>query len=269
MGVQRNKRRFRIMSLSTLIPNLITVMALCSGLTGVRFAFQERWEFAVAAIVMAAIFDALDGRLARLLKGLSRFGAELDSLSDFISFGVAPALILFLWTTQEVRGFGWMSSLFFATCMALRLARFNTHLDDFDPRFFANRFFSGVPAPAAAGLACLPLILSFEFGSTFVSNPHLVATWMSIIGLMMVSSVPTFSFKATKLPQKLILPVLLVAGLFIAAILSEPWLSLGSLIIIYLLTIPISFRSYRRLINLYELSDRDQEKQNPKENHKQ
>ena len=162
MAEKLGKRRLRMMSLGTVIPNLITVLALCSGLTGIRFALQERWEFAVAAIGLAAILDTLDGRMARLLKGQSRFGAELDSLSDFISFGVAPALILFFWTTNTIGGFGWMSVLFFSTCMALRLARFNTKLDDLDPKPFASRFFSGVPAPAAAGLACLPIILSFE-----------------------------------------------------------------------------------------------------------
>ena len=135
MSEKLRKRRLRMMSLGTVIPNLITVLALCSGLTGIRFALQERWEFAVLLLsVFFAILDTLDGRMARLLKGQSRFGAELDSLSDFISFGVAPALILFFWTTNTIGGFGWMSVLFFSTCMALRLARFNTKLDDLDPK---------------------------------------------------------------------------------------------------------------------------------------
>jgi CDP-diacylglycerol---serine O-phosphatidyltransferase len=241
------KRRFKVMSLSTLIPNLITVMALCSGLTGIRFALQERWEFAVGAIALAAVLDTLDGRMARLLKGQSKFGAELDSLADFISFGVSPAIILFLWTTQDVRGFGWMSALFYATCMALRLARFNTKLDDTDPPPFAARFFTGVPAPAAAGLGCLPLILSFVIGGDVVSEPHFVAAWLVVVGLMMVSSIPTYSFKGTRLPQKLMLPLLVVAGLVIAGFLSEPWMTLGGIIIAYLVTIPLSYRSYRRL----------------------
>ena len=141
MADKSRKGRLRMMSISTVIPNLITVLALCSGLTGIRFAVHERWEFAVAAIGLAAILDTLDGRMARLLKGQSRFGAELDSLSDFISFGVAPALILFFWSTDVLGGFGWMSVLFFSTCMALRLARFNTKLDDLDPKPFAARFF--------------------------------------------------------------------------------------------------------------------------------
>lgn len=241
------KRRFRVMSLSTLIPNLITVMALCSGLTGIRFALQERWEFAVGAIAVAAVLDTLDGRMARLLKGQSKFGAELDSLADFISFGVSPAIILFLWTTQDLRGFGWMCALFYATCMALRLARFNTKLDDADPPPFASRFFTGVPAPAAAGLACLPLILSFVIDVEWVSQPIFMALWLVMVGLMMVSSIPTYSFKGTRFPRKFMLPILVIAGLVIAGFLSEPWMTLGGIIIAYMVTIPLSYRAYRRL----------------------
>jgi CDP-diacylglycerol---serine O-phosphatidyltransferase len=251
------KRRFKVMSLSTLIPNLITVMALCSGLTGIRFALQERWEFAVGAIAVAAILDTLDGRMARLLKGQSKFGAELDSLADFISFGVSPAIILFLWTTQDLRGFGWMCALFYATCMALRLARFNTKLDDTDPPPFASRFFTGVPAPAAAGLGCLPLILSFVIGGDIVSQPIFVAIWLVLVGLMMVSSVPTYSFKGTRFPRRLMLPILVIAGLVIAGFLSEPWMTLGGIIIAYLVTIPFSFRSYRRLSSIHAATSGD------------
>ncbi len=245
------KRRFKVISLGTLIPNLITVMALCSGLSGIRFALQERWEFAVGAIAVAAVLDTLDGRMARLLNGQSKFGAELDSLADFISFGVSPAVILFLWTTQDLRGFGWMCALFFATCMALRLARFNTKLDDVDPPPFAKRFFTGVPAPAAAGLGCLPLILSFVVGEGVVSQPVFVAVWMVIVGLMMVSSIPTYSFKGTRLPQKLMLPIVVFAGLVIAGFLSKPWMTLGGIIILYFVTIPLSYRAYRRLAALH------------------
>ena len=251
------KRRFKVMSLSTLIPNLITVMALCSGLSGIRFAMQEQWEFAVGAIALAAVLDTLDGRMARLLNGQSKFGAELDSLADFISFGVSPGIILFLWTTHNLGGFGWMCALFFATCMALRLARFNTKLDDTDPPPFAARFFTGVPAPAAAGLGCLPLISSFVIGQEVVSQPIFVAIWMVIVGLMMVSSIPTYSFKGTRLPQKLMLPILVIAGLVIAGFLSEPWMTLGSIIVAYLLTLPLSYRSYRRLTAMHAATHGD------------
>ena len=169
------------------------------------------------------------------------------SLSDFISFGVAPALILYFWTTQNIHGVGWASVLFFSTCMALRLARFNTKLDDPDPPSFAARFFLGIPAPAAAGLACLPVILSFEIDQGVIRQPYVIAGWLVLVGLMMVSSIPTFSFKGTKLPQKLVIPIFVVAGLFIACALTETWIALAALIIIYILTIPLSYRSYRRL----------------------
>jgi CDP-diacylglycerol--serine O-phosphatidyltransferase len=215
------RSRIKMMPISIIIPNLITVMALCSGLTGIRFALQERWEFAIGAIALAAILDTLDGRMARLLKGQSKFGAELDSLSDFISFGVAPALILFFWTTQSIQGIGWASVLFFSTCMALRLARFNTQLEDPNPQSFSARFFSGVPAPAAAGLACLPVIVSFELDLDAIKQPYLISGWLVFIGLMMVSSIPTFSFKGSKLPRKLVIPLFVIAGLFIACVLTE------------------------------------------------
>ncbi len=254
MSQPRRLRRFRVTSLSTLIPNMITVLALCSGLTGIRFALQERWEFAVGAIAVAAILDTLDGHMARLLKGQSRFGAELDSLSDFISFGVAPALILFLWTTESARGFGWMASLFFAICMALRLARFNTKLDAPDPPPRVNRFFTGVPAPAAAGIACLPMIISFEIGQNLAAQPHAVAFWMVLVGLLMVSTIPTYSLKSVRLPQKLVLPIAVFGGLVIAGSLSAPWLTLGGLIVCYILSIPFSMRA-RRLQERLEVSN--------------
>ena len=244
-GSRRN--RIKQMPISVIIPNLITVMALCSGLTGIRFALQERWEFAIGAIALAAILDTLDGRMARLLKGQSKFGAELDSLSDFISFGVAPALILFFWSTQNIHGIGWASVLFFSTCMALRLARFNTQLEDPDPPTFAARFFSGVPAPAAAGLACFPVIMSFEIEATVFEQPYLISGWLVFVGLMMVSSIPTFSFKGSKLPRKMVIPLFVIAGLFIACVLTETWIALATLIIIYFFTIPLSIISHKRL----------------------
>ena len=245
-------RRFRIISLSTLIPNLITVMALCSGLTAIRFGLEQRWEFAVGAIVLAAVLDMLDGHMARLLKGQSRFGAELDSLSDFICFGVTPALILFLWSTQQAGGFGWMTSLFYAICMALRLARFNTSIDNTDRPAFTSRFFTGVPAPGAAGLAILPLVLSFEIGRDIISHPHAVASWLILIGLMTVSTVPTYAFKGIKVPQKLLLPVVIAGALGIAGFLSAPWMTLSCMIGLYVCSIPLSIRSFRRLSALHE-----------------
>ena len=151
-------------------------------------------------------------------------------------------------------GFGWMSVLFFSTCMALRLARFNTKLDDLDPKPFAARFFSGVPAPAAAGLACLHIILTFEIDFEILRAPEIVIGWLVIIGLMMVSSLPTYSFKGTKLPQKLVVPIFLIGGIFIAGALTEPWIALAALIFCYLLSIPLSIRSYKKLMKLHLLN---------------
>jgi CDP-diacylglycerol--serine O-phosphatidyltransferase len=168
---RRPAARLRDQSINRLIPNMLTVLALCAGLTSIRFGLQERWELAVAAIVIAGILDGLDGRIARMLDGASKFGAELDSLSDFISFGVAPALLLYYWTMYAAGGFGWAVSLLFAVCCALRLARFNTKLDNADLPAWTSRFFSGVPAPAAAGLSLLPMVASFQFGAGFFDLP--------------------------------------------------------------------------------------------------
>ena len=162
------RRRFRRVprlkgqTVSKMIPNIITVGALSAGFTAIRFAFDGKWEFAVVAILVAAILDALDGRMARLLKSASDFGAELDSLSDVIAFGVAPAVVIYVWALSSVDGPGWIAALFFVVCAALRLARFNTTLGKLPP--YAYNYFTGVPAPAGAGLAILPLVVSFEAG---------------------------------------------------------------------------------------------------------
>ncbi|MEX2009644.1 MAG: CDP-diacylglycerol--serine O-phosphatidyltransferase, partial [Dongiaceae bacterium] len=167
----RSRPRLRDQSFNRLIPNILTVLALCAGLTSIRFAFQERWEMAVFAIVIAGVLDGLDGRIARLLDGSSKFGAELDSLSDFLAFGVAPALLLYYFTMKSVVGIGWALALLFAVCCALRLARFNTKVDNADLPAWTGRFFTGVPAPAGAGLALLPVFATFEFGSGFFDHP--------------------------------------------------------------------------------------------------
>ena len=165
-----NRARFHI-PVRSLAPNAITVLALCAGMFGVRFAYLEQWESAVTAILIAGVFDGLDGSVARLLKGTTKFGAELDSLSDVISFGVAPALIMYMWVLSDVKGLGWLMSLMFAICMALRLARFNTVMkdDELGAEVKAG-YFTGIPAPASAALALWPMILSFEFGFKFLSE---------------------------------------------------------------------------------------------------
>lgn len=240
------QRRLRDLSVNKLIPNLITVMALCSGLSGLRFALAERWEFAVGFVLLAAILDTLDGRMARLLRAQSKFGAELDSLSDFMCFGVVPVCILFLWSLGDIRNFGWMAVLFFATCTALRLARFNVRADEEKPAFAYN-FFTGVPAPAGAGAVLLPLILDFQLDLGLRDNPIPLVFWTVGIALLMVSQVPTFSGKSARIPQKMVLPVLIGGGLVVASLVSAPWMTLAVIIMVYLFSIPMSFIAYRRL----------------------
>lgn len=249
-GFRRRRRapRLKGLSFNRLIPNILTVLALCAGLTAIRFALNGEWQQAVIAIFAAAILDGLDGRMARLLKATSKFGAELDSLSDFISFGVAPAVVLYMWGMSGVAGFGWAVVLFFATCAALRLARFNTKLGDPDLPAYAYNYFSGVPAPAGAGLALLPMILSFDLGyDAVLKHPALVIAWVFFVGLLMVSAIPTYSGKKARVPQGLVIPMLIVVGVLVAAMVNAPWRTLAGLGLLYLLCIPFSIRSYRRL----------------------
>ncbi|MDH3700253.1 MAG: CDP-diacylglycerol--serine O-phosphatidyltransferase [Alphaproteobacteria bacterium] len=245
------RRRFRRVprlkgqTFNRLVPNIITVGALSAGLTAIRFAFEGRWQFAVTAILVAAVLDALDGRMARLLKSASDFGAELDSLSDVIAFGVAPAIVVYLWVLSGVEGPGWIAVLFFTVCCALRLARFNTSIDKLPP--YAYNYFTGVPAPAGAGLAILPMIASFEFGPAIAANPIFVGVWMVLVGGTMVSRLPTYSFKKLKIPQNYVLVVLVAAGLVVAGLASAPWRTLLVVGVLYLVTIPFASMSYLRL----------------------
>lgn len=234
------------LSINHMIPNVLTLLALCAGLTSIRFGLHGKWEAGVAAIFLAAILDGLDGRVARLLQGTSKFGAELDSLSDFVSFGVAPAMLLYFWTMQTAGGFGWALVLLFAVCCALRLARFNTMMgDDLPP--YAYNFFTGVPAPAAAGLVLFPMIASFQFGNGFFDRPAVVAVFLLGVSFLMVSTIPTFSFKKVRIPHKWVLPILLVIGLLAAFLVTEPWLTLVAVGVLYMGLIPLSVRSFRRL----------------------
>ncbi|MGH7186186.1 MAG: CDP-diacylglycerol--serine O-phosphatidyltransferase, partial [Pseudomonadota bacterium] len=183
--------RLRDQSLNRLIPNMLTILALGAGLTSIKFGLAGQWEKAVFAIVVAGILDGLDGRIARLLNGTSKFGAELDSLSDFISFGVAPALVMYYWSLKYLGGFGWVLAILFSVCCALRLARFNTRIENTDLPAWTSRFFSGAPAPAGAGLAIVPLIATLQFGTGYFDKPLLVGAIVLAVSLLMVSTVPT------------------------------------------------------------------------------
>jgi CDP-diacylglycerol---serine O-phosphatidyltransferase len=241
--------KLRNLPLNTLAPNILTIIALCAGLTAIRFALMGQFKFAVFAIATAALFDMLDGRVARLLKGASKFGAELDSLSDFLSFGVAPGMVLYFWTLQELGGgnTGWVVVLAFAVCAALRLARFNTALDDAEKPVWTGSFFTGIPAPAGAGLSLLFLIISLELESDFFRSAGLNAIWMLAIGGMMVSRVPTYSFKRVRVPREYIGLVLLGVGILVAGLLNQPWYTLAAIEIAYMVSIPFSLKAHERL----------------------
>ena len=242
------RRRLRDHSINRLIPNMLTLFALCAGLTSIRFALDQRWEHAVLAILAAAIFDALDGRIARLLDASSKFGAELDSLSDFVSFGVGPAVVLFMWTMHDVKGIGWALTLLFTAGLALRLARFNTKLDNADLPAWHSRFFTGVPAPAAAGLVLLPLIAWLQFPEvSFLRSPIGAGPVMLAVAGLPVSRIPTFSFKRMKISQALVLPTMVVVAVFTALAMAEPWATLLLVLVVYLASIPLSMSSHRRL----------------------
>lgn len=233
-------------SFNRMIPNVLTVLALCAGMTAIRLAIVGKFETAVAAIIVAGILDGLDGRIARLLKGTSVFGAQLDSLSDFVSFGVAPAVMLYVWTMEQFHGFGWAIVLIFAVCCALRLARFNTQLGQELPPYAYN-FFTGVPAPAGAGLAMVPMFAAFEFGDTFFRTPAFNTFWILAVAGLMVSRVPTFALKRFHVKSEWVLPTLLGVGALAAFLTTEPWATLLIVGVVYIGSFPFSVLHYRKL----------------------
>lgn len=233
--------------LRALIPNAVTALALCCGLTGIRFGIAGEWEKAAAAIILAGILDGIDGRIARLLKGESRFGAELDSLSDVIAFGVSPAIIIYLWSLQILPQFGWIFALAMAVCCALRLARFNANIDSAEQPHKSAGFLTGVPAPAGAGLAMLPLYLWLWTGEELFRATYLVAPWLAFVAFLMISSVATYSWSSLRLRRTVRLGALAGVGILGAALLSAPWATLSVICVLYLGAIPFSIRSYARV----------------------
>ena len=226
------------------VPNAITALALCVGLTGVRFGITGDWEQALACIVGAGVLDGFDGRIARLLKAQSKFGAELDSLSDNIAFGTAPALIVFLWSLQDAPRFGWIAALALAVCCALRLARFNARIDvDFQPHKSAG-FNTGVPAPVGAGLAFVPIYLWLISGNELFRNWQLVLPWTLFIALLMISSVPTYTWGSIRIRRGWRLFALAGVALLGAALLNAPWMTLLAISTIYLALLPFSISGY-------------------------
>ncbi|KAB7738543.1 CDP-diacylglycerol--serine O-phosphatidyltransferase [Parvibaculum sedimenti] len=238
---------FGHMPIRTIIPNALTVLALCAGLTAIRFALEAKFEAAVAAIIVASVFDGLDGRVARLLNGSSKFGAELDSLTDFVNFGVAPVLVLYLWSLNEIGGIGWIAVLGYAVCCALRLARFNVALEDPDKPAWTGNYFVGVPAPAGAMLVMLPLYLSFIGLDGLNTLPLLIAVHCFFVAFLLISRIPTFSGKrmGVRIKRDMVLPILLLVGFSAAVILNYPWIAFTALSAGYLAMIPVSVARYR------------------------
>jgi CDP-diacylglycerol--serine O-phosphatidyltransferase len=235
------------LTLRAVVPNAITAAALCSGLTGVRFAIVGDWEKSLFAIVLAGMLDGIDGRIARLLKAQSRFGAELDSLADSLSFGMAPALVLFLWSLQELPRFGWFASLAFAICCALRLARFNARIDEDDQPHKSAGFLTGVPAPVGAGLAFLPMYLWIATDEPLFREPWLVAAWVAAMAFLMISNIATLSWKSIRPGRSIRLEAIALVGLVFAALLTEPWWTLAAICLVYLALMPLGIANYAKV----------------------
>ena len=242
---QRRLERFRQIPVRKLVPNVITLLALCAGLTGIRLALEGRYELALGAIVFAAMLDAVDGRVARMIKGTTRFGAELDSLADFVNFGCAPGLIVYLWGLHDLGNVGWICAMVFAICGALRLARFNVMIDDPNRPLWSGNFFTGVPAPAGALVVMLPIYVNLLGGPKFAAVVTLFYTLA--IGFLMVSQLPVFSGKRVgkRVPPEMVLPVFVLVVLFTALLIAYPWwvLSIGT--IAYLACLPLGWVSYK------------------------
>jgi CDP-diacylglycerol--serine O-phosphatidyltransferase len=242
---EMRRRRFRPIPVRMLVPNFITLLAICAGLTAIRLSTEGRMELAVAAIVFAAVLDGLDGRVARMIKGQSKFGAELDSLADFVNFGVAPGLILYFWQLHELNNVGWIASMIFAISGGLRLARFNATMDDPNKPAFAANYFTGVPAPAGAITVLLPIYLAF-LGMPMPPS-WLTTLYTLLIAILMVSRLPVFSGKTIRMrvPPEMVLPVFVSVIFFIALLIGYPWHILSACSVLYLLSLPAGWKSYR------------------------
>ncbi len=250
---RRRERRLGAHSLNRLIPNSLTLLALCAGVTAMRFAVDGLWDRAVIAVVVAAVLDGLDGRIARALRATSRFGAELDSLSDFVCFGVAPGFVVYLWSLHDTGGLGWALALLFAVCCALRLARFNVGLTQDVPQPAWQRdFFVGVPAPSAGGLVLLPLIFGLQFEAPVFASAWLNGLVLVGVAALMASRLPTFAFKRVRVPGRHVIFALLGVGGYAAFLISTPWVTLGVSGLAYLASIPYAWVVFQRKRKLGE-----------------
>ena len=258
MRPERRAEPRRGIPLRAVVPNAVTALALCVGLTSVRFAIAGEWDKAIIAIVAAGVLDGMDGRIARMLRGQTRFGAELDSLSDVIAFGVAPAIVLHLWSLQYLPRFGWIFALAYAVCMALRLARFNANIDVEDQPHKSAGFLTGVPAPAGAGLMLLPIYLWLASDQQWdwLRDYRLVAPWAGLVAFLVISSVATFSWGSLRLRRNVRLEAIVIIALIGGALVSAPWHTLSVVALAYLAMIPFSIMSYARVRRLRAAASR-------------
>lgn len=239
--LQLSRERLTSLPFRKIAPNLVTMLALCAGVTSIRYSIQAEWVKAVLCVFIAAFLDGLDGRVARLLKGSTKFGAELDSLSDFVSFGIAPAIMVYQWSLFDLPRFGWFFCLLMAIGMAMRLARFNTMLEEEPQPVYWQHFFVGVPAPAAAALTMMPLMISFDFPElNYIVRSHaFCAVLLCVVSFLMVSRIPTISTKKMKVPTCMLMPMMLIVALFASFIITRPWLTLGIMTVCYAISIPL------------------------------
>lgn len=251
---QKIRPRVKGISFNRIIPNLLTLLGLCAGLIGIRSAIHGDFAEAAIAVLVAACFDGLDGRIARLLRGTSRFGAELDSLADFLSFGITPSFILYMWTLKDSGGYAFVPCAMFTVCMSLRLARFNASLEDEDKPKYASNFFTGVPAPAGAGIVLFPVFLGLEaqklqwdFLIEIAHSQILTLVMLVTTSFLLVSTIPIWSFKNFKIPTTYVLPLLLGTAIYATVLVADPWGTLAFSGLLYLCTIPLSYRSFRLL----------------------
>ena len=239
-------RQFGTLSFNRMMPNVLTLLAMCAGLTSIRYALNDQWERAVVALIIAAFLDSIDGHVARMLRSTSKFGEELDSLADAVSFGVAPAMLVYLWAMHNAGSVGWALCLLHAVCCVLRLARFNAMLGQPSLPPWAHSYFTGVPAPGGAGLAIIPMMASFEFGTDFFAHPVVVGAFLLTSSFLMVSSVPTFAAKNFRLKPQWVVPFMLFIGVLAAFMVTEPWLTWTAIGVLYLASVPVAAAAYRR-----------------------
>lgn len=244
----------RSFPLSKLFPNMVTIMGLCFGLFGLKYAIVGKWEVAVGFIVIAAFVDGMDGRIARLLNASSPMGAQLDSLADFCNFAIAPALTLYMWKMHEIKGIGWAVALLFIICGALRLARFNVSLSDNSElgQKRRDRFFQGIPAPCGAGLSLVPMMIVFFMNEKlpepwFEMSPWVVIVTTALIALLLISNMPTISIKKMNIRRELASLAMVLIALFVVALIIEPWITLPLMGLIYILLIPLGVLQHYRM----------------------